>query len=171
MILVKIQCSRWCNKVTLLPFTPLFHCLLIYYTCDVNICVENGSWPTYAMHSILPPRTGCDRLSTTRYQLDDHSDLGHRARGRSRGGRGSVGGWWWWAWGRAWIPLYRHWCRGARRNMWLRGPTVSLPSALDWMCVMLPQEHTWRRPESHSTPGERWDLDEVCEGDRGGWEG
>jgi hypothetical protein len=21
-------------------FTPLLHCLLIYYTCDVNICVE-----------------------------------------------------------------------------------------------------------------------------------
>jgi hypothetical protein len=32
---------------------PLLHCFLIYYTCDVNICVENGSWPTYAMHSVL----------------------------------------------------------------------------------------------------------------------
>jgi hypothetical protein len=31
---------------------------LIYYTCDVNICVENGSWPTYAMHSVLPPEPG-----------------------------------------------------------------------------------------------------------------
>jgi hypothetical protein len=34
------------------------HCLLIYYTCDVNICVENGSWHTYAMHSILPLEPG-----------------------------------------------------------------------------------------------------------------
>jgi hypothetical protein len=34
------------------------HCLLIYYTCDVNICVENGSWHTYAMHSVLPPELG-----------------------------------------------------------------------------------------------------------------
>jgi hypothetical protein len=31
---------------------------LIYYTCDVNICVENGSWHTYAMHSVLPPEPG-----------------------------------------------------------------------------------------------------------------
>jgi hypothetical protein len=37
---------------------PLLHCLLIYYTCDVNICVENGSWPTYVMHSVLPPEPG-----------------------------------------------------------------------------------------------------------------
>jgi hypothetical protein len=37
---------------------PLLHCLLIYYTCDVNICVGNGSWPTYAMLSILPPEPG-----------------------------------------------------------------------------------------------------------------
>jgi hypothetical protein len=34
---------------------PLLHCLLIYYTRDVNICVENGSWHTYAIHSVLPP--------------------------------------------------------------------------------------------------------------------
>jgi hypothetical protein len=39
-------------------FMLLLHCLLIYYTCDVNICVENGSWPTYAMHSVLPPEPG-----------------------------------------------------------------------------------------------------------------
>jgi hypothetical protein len=39
-------------------FTPLLHCLLIYYTCDVNIYVGNGSWPTYAMHSVLPPEPG-----------------------------------------------------------------------------------------------------------------
>jgi hypothetical protein len=37
---------------------PLLHCFLIYYTCDINICVENGSWPTYAMHSVLPPELG-----------------------------------------------------------------------------------------------------------------
>jgi hypothetical protein len=58
MILVKILCSGWCNKVTLLLFMPLLHCLLIYYTCDVNICGENGSWPTYAMHLALPPEPG-----------------------------------------------------------------------------------------------------------------
>jgi hypothetical protein len=37
---------------------PLLHCLFIYYTCDVNICVENGSWHTYAMHLILPLKPG-----------------------------------------------------------------------------------------------------------------
>jgi hypothetical protein len=37
---------------------PLLHCLLIYYTCHVNKCVENGSWHTYAMHSVLPPEPG-----------------------------------------------------------------------------------------------------------------
>jgi hypothetical protein len=37
---------------------PLLHCLLIYYTCDINICVGNGSWPTYAMHLVLPPEPG-----------------------------------------------------------------------------------------------------------------
>jgi hypothetical protein len=37
---------------------PLLHCPLIYYTCDVNICVENGSWHTYAMHSVLPLKSG-----------------------------------------------------------------------------------------------------------------
>jgi hypothetical protein len=31
---------------------------LIYYTYDFNICVENGSWPTYDMHSVLPPEPG-----------------------------------------------------------------------------------------------------------------
>jgi hypothetical protein len=36
----------------------MMYCLLIYYTCDVNICGENGSWPTYAMHSILPLELG-----------------------------------------------------------------------------------------------------------------
>jgi hypothetical protein len=50
--------SRWCNKVMILSFTPLLHCLLIYYTCNVNICVENGSWHTYAMHSVLPLKPG-----------------------------------------------------------------------------------------------------------------
>jgi hypothetical protein len=46
--------------------TPLLHCLLRYYTCDINICVENGSWHTYAMHSVLPPEPGVtvDRSST-----------------------------------------------------------------------------------------------------------
>jgi hypothetical protein len=39
-------------------FMPLLHCLLIYYTCDINICVGNGSWPTYAMHSVLPREPG-----------------------------------------------------------------------------------------------------------------
>jgi hypothetical protein len=26
----------------------------VYYTCDVNIYVENGSWLTYVMQSVLP---------------------------------------------------------------------------------------------------------------------
>jgi hypothetical protein len=38
------------------PFMPLLHCILIYYTCDVNICVENGSWHTYVMHLVLSPK-------------------------------------------------------------------------------------------------------------------
>jgi hypothetical protein len=38
--LFKIQWCRWCNKVLYSLFTPLLHCLLIYYTCDVNLCVE-----------------------------------------------------------------------------------------------------------------------------------
>jgi hypothetical protein len=36
-------------------FIALF---FIYYTCDVNICVENGSWHTYGMHSVLPLNPG-----------------------------------------------------------------------------------------------------------------
>jgi hypothetical protein len=28
------------------------------YTCDVNICVENGSYHTYDMHSVLPSKPG-----------------------------------------------------------------------------------------------------------------
>jgi hypothetical protein len=40
-------------------FTPLLHCLLIYYTCDVNICVEmDPSNICYALGST--PGTGCD---------------------------------------------------------------------------------------------------------------
>ena len=54
----KILLSGCCNKDYSTLFTPLLHCLLIYYTCDVNICVENGSWHTYAMHSVLPPEPG-----------------------------------------------------------------------------------------------------------------
>jgi hypothetical protein len=40
MILFKILLSGCCNKDYSTLFTPLLHCLLIYYTCDVNICVE-----------------------------------------------------------------------------------------------------------------------------------
>jgi hypothetical protein len=58
MIHFKILLSACCNKDYSTLFTPLLHCLLIYYTCDVNICVENGSWHTYAMHSVLPPEPG-----------------------------------------------------------------------------------------------------------------
>jgi hypothetical protein len=58
MILDKIRCSGWCNKVTLLPFTPLLHCLLIYYTCDINICVENGSWPNMLCIRFCPLEPG-----------------------------------------------------------------------------------------------------------------
>jgi hypothetical protein len=54
--------SRWCNKVIILYFTPLLHCILIYYTCDVNICVENGSWHTYVMHSVLPIKLGVTQV-------------------------------------------------------------------------------------------------------------
>jgi hypothetical protein len=58
MILFKTFKSGYCNKIIILSFTPLLHCLLIYYTCGINICVENGSWHTYAMHSVLPPVGG-----------------------------------------------------------------------------------------------------------------
>jgi hypothetical protein len=58
MIHFKILLSGCCNKDYSTLFTPLLHCLLIYYTCDVNICVENGSWHTYAMHSVLRPEPG-----------------------------------------------------------------------------------------------------------------
>jgi hypothetical protein len=37
---------------------PLLHYLMIYYTYDVNICVENGSWHTYDMHLVLPLEPG-----------------------------------------------------------------------------------------------------------------
>jgi hypothetical protein len=59
---------------------PLLHCLLIYYTCDVNICVENGLWHTYAMHSVLPLKPGvtqvlepspCPFREMDRKELDD----------------------------------------------------------------------------------------------------
>jgi hypothetical protein len=58
MILFKILLYGCCNKDYSTLFTPLLHCLLIYYTCYVNICVENGSWHTYAMHSVLPLEPG-----------------------------------------------------------------------------------------------------------------
>jgi hypothetical protein len=58
MIHFKILLSRCCNIDYSTLFTPLLHCLLIYYTCDVNICVENRSCHTYAMHSVLPPKPG-----------------------------------------------------------------------------------------------------------------
>jgi hypothetical protein len=62
MIHFKILLSGCCNKDYSTLFTPLLHCLLIYYTCDVNICVENGSWHTYGMHSVLPPEPGVTNL-------------------------------------------------------------------------------------------------------------
>jgi hypothetical protein len=58
MIHFKILLSGCCNKNYSTLFTPLLHCLSIYYTCDVNICVENESWHRYAMHLILPPEPG-----------------------------------------------------------------------------------------------------------------
>jgi hypothetical protein len=58
MILFKILLSGCCNKDYSNLFTPLLHCLLIYYTYDINICVKNGSWHIYAMHSVLPPELG-----------------------------------------------------------------------------------------------------------------
>jgi hypothetical protein len=59
MIHFKILLSRCCNKDYSTLFTPLLHCLLIYYTCDVNICVKSGSWHTcYAFG--FARRTGCD---------------------------------------------------------------------------------------------------------------
>jgi hypothetical protein len=36
----------------------LLHCLLIYYTCGVNICEENGFWHKYAIYLVLPPKPG-----------------------------------------------------------------------------------------------------------------
>jgi hypothetical protein len=53
----------WCNKV-LYSYLRFEHCLSIYYTCDVNICVENGPCHTYAMHSVLPLKPGViDKLT------------------------------------------------------------------------------------------------------------
>jgi hypothetical protein len=44
--------SLSCNKYY--TFILCFkHCLMIFYTYDVNICVKNGFWHTYAMHSVL----------------------------------------------------------------------------------------------------------------------
>jgi hypothetical protein len=63
MILFKILLSGCHNKDYSTLFMPLLHCLLIYYTCDVNICVENGSSHTYAMHSVLPPEPGVTHMS------------------------------------------------------------------------------------------------------------
>jgi hypothetical protein len=37
------------------------------YTCDVNICVENGSWHTYAMHSVLPSKPGVTEVVSKLY--------------------------------------------------------------------------------------------------------
>jgi hypothetical protein len=62
MIHFKILLSECCNKDYSTLFTPLLHCLLIYYTSDVNIYVENGSWHTYAMHSVLPLEPGVTHL-------------------------------------------------------------------------------------------------------------
>jgi hypothetical protein len=58
MIHFKILLSGCCNKDYSTLFMPLMHYILIYYTCDINICVENGSWHTYAMHSVLAPKPG-----------------------------------------------------------------------------------------------------------------
>jgi hypothetical protein len=40
----------------LYPLYAFIHRIVIYYACDINICVENGSWHTYAMHSGLPSK-------------------------------------------------------------------------------------------------------------------
>jgi hypothetical protein len=40
MIHFKILLSRCCNKDYSTLFTPLLRSLLIYYICDVNVCVE-----------------------------------------------------------------------------------------------------------------------------------
>jgi hypothetical protein len=47
-------------KLSYYVFMPLLHCLLINYTCHVNICVENGSWHTCYAFGVAP-KTGCDR--------------------------------------------------------------------------------------------------------------
>ena len=57
--LFKIQCSDDVIKYSTL-FTPLLHCLLIYYTCDINICVEMDPGTHMLCALVLPPGTACD---------------------------------------------------------------------------------------------------------------
>jgi hypothetical protein len=57
--LFKIQCSDDVIKYYTL-FTPLLHCLLIYYTCDVNICVEMDPGTHMVCARFYPHGTGCD---------------------------------------------------------------------------------------------------------------
>jgi hypothetical protein len=63
MIHFKILLFGCCNKEYSTVFTFLLHCLLIYYTCDVNICVEMYL-VTHAMHSVLPDRSGIRAMLT-----------------------------------------------------------------------------------------------------------
>jgi hypothetical protein len=65
-ILFKTLKFGGCNKVTILYFMSLLHCLLIYYTCDINICVENRPWHTYAIHSVLPLKPSVTHCLTAR---------------------------------------------------------------------------------------------------------
>ena len=41
----------------------------------------NGSWHTYGMRSILPPRTGCDRESGNKYKEESSSNIKSHRRG------------------------------------------------------------------------------------------
>ena len=45
-------------------FTPLLHCLLIYYTCDVNICVEMDPGTHMLCIRLCPFGNGCDTSSS-----------------------------------------------------------------------------------------------------------
>jgi hypothetical protein len=61
MIHFKILLSEYCNKDYSTLFTPLLHCLLIYYTCDVNMCGKwimtlldlLWAWPIYSINSMV----------------------------------------------------------------------------------------------------------------------
>jgi hypothetical protein len=87
MIHFKILLSGCCNKDYSTLFTLLLHCLLIYYTYDVKICVENGSWQIYVMHSILPSEPGVTHVTESKCVVSWDWKVGPEANWPDPGGR------------------------------------------------------------------------------------